>query len=264
MIIRKLKKLFNNLIRNYNWRIYANLYKLHGLSIKRNKTDNCDILYLLESPELLTKVLKFDFKKGSLNNKVIIACFDKPKNCKPLKWINYTSVFSLLDRYCSFPDYISKKERLNKALVLRSSKNYLSGHKLRNSILRTDFIDIIDLDGSCSDIRPLYEKYEYAIVIENTKFDGYVSEKFYDAIKSGCIVIYWGSKKTVQNQGFKNIFFFEELNDLNSIIKGLVKNKVFTHDRVNKNFEILKHLRELRQIDFYKMPSFFLVKGKNF
>ena len=39
----------------------------------------------------------------------------------------------------------------------------------------------------------IYQRYTFALIIENCDAEGYVSEKFYDAICAGCVPLYWGN-----------------------------------------------------------------------
>lgn len=105
-------------------------------------------------------------------------------------------------------------KKYNMSIVL-SKKAFLPGHKYRHtlveSILKTD-MDIhvwgrgsaqygtdSRLKGEFNDAEP-YEQYKFTIVIENSCEDGYVSEKYTDAIGYNCVCLYLGCPN------IKNIF----------------------------------------------------------
>jgi hypothetical protein len=112
-----------------------------------------------------------------------------------------------------------------------SSKTELPGHKLRHEV--SDELDpAIDAFGSGAN-RYVDEKivaiedHMFEIVIENGKYDEYVSEKFYDPLKTMTIPIYRGGKPAVNKMGFdtEGIIFFDTLEELEEIVDSLSRER---------------------------------------
>jgi len=107
--------------------------------------------------------------------------------------------------------------------IVSSDKDYLPGHKFRHEIIQ-HFSSRIQVFGSgygkFGDITDSYTEYKFQVVIENGRYPEYVSEKFFNCIKTQTIPIYWGGKEAVRKMGFdlNGILFFDTKEKLNDII----------------------------------------------
>lgn len=77
-----------------------------------------------------------------------------------------------------------------------SNKNWTEGHNLRHRIA-DKFSDTIDLYGTAYKFVPekldSLKDYRFSVIIENSKEEGYVTEKLIDCMLTGTVPIYWGS-----------------------------------------------------------------------
>lgn len=77
-----------------------------------------------------------------------------------------------------------------------SNKNWTEGHNLRHKIAQP-FKDRIDLYGTAYNFVPekvdSLKDYRFSVIIENSKEEGYVTEKLIDCLLTGTVPIYWGS-----------------------------------------------------------------------
>jgi len=72
----------------------------------------------------------------------------------------------------------------------------------------------------------LYDKakalndYMFHVAIESGRYPEYVSEKFFDCLKTNTIPIYWGGREAIEKMGFDTdgILFFEDVDDLANIL----------------------------------------------
>jgi len=81
-----------------------------------------------------------------------------------------------------------------------------------------------DLKNIYNDNKREYLKnYKFNLCPENTDSNGYVTEKIFDAIHSGCIPIYWGSQNNPEPDILNHsaILFFNENDDNSGVIKEL-------------------------------------------
>lgn len=54
-----------------------------------------------------------------------------------------------------------------------------------------------------------YHEYRFCLVMENTKMDGYVTEKILLAFLGGCIPIYWGSMDVYKMFNAKAFIYYD-------------------------------------------------------
>lgn len=255
MFLKKISSLVSRYSERSLWRRFQVVYKHLAYQIERNGTSRvADVHYFIESPEYLD-LTGVDYNKPV---GLIFATFDRPCTSASQTWYNITECYALCDKFCTMPKQLkSSSGRLNRALLLRTDKAFTSGHKIRQSIKKSEFIDIVELNGRIDDVRDLYEKYEYALIIENCQNDGYVSEKFFDAVKSGCKIIYLGGYKWLEKNGFEVSAFIthENINELDGLIQQLEiqKGDEYTHT----NFKRLVQLRENIKLRYLSAPAYF-------
>jgi len=138
-----------------------------------------------------------------------------------------------------------------------TDKNFSEGHRIRH-LIYNKYKDskIIDFYGTGvpnfeGEFRDCFIDYKYVIICENTLQKGFNSEKFNDAILTGCIPIYWGSQIEDRNYNKNSIFNFapnkemlnfefdESLNNLNTVLNHILSNDPYNHlmDSIKQNYE---------------------------
>ncbi|MFC6940472.1 glycosyltransferase family 10 domain-containing protein [Salinirubellus sp. GCM10025818] len=148
--------------------------------------------------------------------------------------------------------------------MIYSDKRTLPGHVFRHEIADA-VADRVDLYGSGTGTY-LEEKavslnpYMYQVVVENGKYPGYVSEKFYDCLKTLTVPIYWGGEEAVETLGFdtEGVLFFDTLEDLSTLLDEEVSPR--TYDRLlpslRRNREHLIDIRNGIRLDQYASETF--------
>ena len=123
----------------------------------------------------------------------------------PLPWMLVYDFNMVSDgRYNDFDffnDNVTKTERLDKICLLTSNKRFSKGHceRIRFAekikIMMPDLIDIYGLGYDKMDVKyDVLSRYKYTIVIENSSYDDYWTEKIADAFLAGCYPVYYGPK----------------------------------------------------------------------
>lgn len=115
-------------------------------------------------------------------------------------------------------------EKNKKVSIITSGKQLTKGHKLRHEIVKR-FKDKIDIYGTA--YNPIEKKltglkdYMFQIVIENSKYDFYFTEKIIDCFRSGTIPIYWGCPSIGNFFDEKGIIQFNDANELENILDNI-------------------------------------------
>ena len=234
--------------------------------------------------------------------KNILIAIESPAVVKYEKWlkpemkfvaeISFANYYNLKNFYCprelyapnDFYVHLNTSKKYDKDRLISmiySGSKHLEGHKLRHKI-GDNFKNQIEMFGSGSielkeDNKNLFypnskyvkkiislEKYMFQIVIENGKFPEYVSEKFYDCLKTRTIPIYWGGEKAVKKMGFdtEGILFFDTIEDFEKIIEEKVteSNYKSLNQALEYNFNRLIEIRNKLKFSFFLngfMSSYF-------
>jgi len=160
------------------------------------------------------------------------------------------TIYANNDNFVEMPDSFIETEKTALASMIYSDKAIVSGHQFRHEIAEQQKGNL-DFFGKGTG-RFLKEKsdsllpYMYQVVIENGKYPEYVSEKFFDCIKTRTIPIYWGGEEAVRKMGFdmRGVVLFDDLNDLDFILQKLSSDdyqKALPF--VKKNWERLTEIR---------------------
>lgn len=108
--------------------------------------------------------------------------------------------------------------------IIASNKTTTSGHKLRHLAVDKNK-EQIDVYGR--QYKPIENKilglkdYMFQIVIENSKYDYYFTEKLIDCFKTGTIPIYWGCPSIGDFFDENGLIFFDNVEELSNIINKL-------------------------------------------
>ena len=236
------------------------LFRKNGYNICYNKSipedydpNKKNILLAIESPEVVEYEgwLKPDMKFYA---EISFANYYKLKNyhcCRTLYvghdgWVD-------LDINNTFDN---KNELVS---MIYSTNNHLSGHKMRRDIADT-FGERIDLFGSGTGkylekkIESLAD-YMFQIVVENGKYPEYVSEKFFDCIKTRTIPIYRGGEEGLRKMGFdpEGVLYFDSFEELDVILKENVSSEIYKTmlPHAINNLNRLVELRNEYKFNFY-------------
>lgn len=243
---------------------YQNILNENGLNICNNKyisdqykpeLDN--ILLATESPGYVKNGYSHSEEGWIQDNMEFVA---------EISWEKYTDsnthyipreLYTTHDGFVDFePDKkYNKKKRVS---LTFSDKYYLEGHKLRHKVADR-FNDRVDTYGSGtgSFIKQKVDSladYQFQIAIENVSHDNYVSEKFFDCIKTSTVPIYRGGTKTVKKLGFDldGILMFETIEELDEILNDLSADRYNRmNDSVEYNKQQLLELRKKSKLQFY-------------
>ncbi len=170
-------------------------------------------------------------------------------------YMNLENYYCCRDLYVNADHFIDVKTgtiynaKPKLASIISSSKKHLPGHKMRHEIIAA-YRGILEVSGSgygkFGDITPAYTDYMFQVVIENGKYPEYVSEKFFNCLKTQTIPIYWGGHEAVRKMGFdtEGIIFFDSADDLKHILNTL--SPEFYHSKQKSIFTNLNRLIELR------------------
>ena len=189
------------------------------------------------------------------NKKNILLAIESPEVVEYEGWlkpymkfyaeVSFSNYYKLKNYYCCRTLYVGHDGwvdlDLNNAFdnktelvsMIYSKNNHYSGHRMRHEIA-DKFGERIDLFGSGTGkylenkVESLAD-YMFQIVVENGKFPEYVSEKFFDCIKTRTIPIYRGGDVGLRKMGFDSngILFFDDLEELNVILKEKVSYEVY-------------------------------------
>ncbi|KKM00777.1 hypothetical protein LCGC14_1801070, partial [marine sediment metagenome] len=227
---------------------------------------------------------RFISRDYKLDKKNILIAIDSPAVVEYRKWlkpemefiaeISFANYYNLKHYYCPRELYIAndthvylkpsreyKKNRL--VSMIYSNSKILEGHKFRHKVAEL-FKDQIDRYGTgadpskkTTDLKKIItlDKYMFQIAIENGKYPEYVSEKFYDCVKTRTIPIYPGGEKAIKKMGFdrEGILFFDTIEDLEKIFDEKVSKSTYKKkkDAIDYNLKRLIEIRNERKLNFF-------------
>jgi len=198
------------------------------------ETDKPKLLYLIECPEILNLI----YSKNFLNiiqktnaDMIFTYCKDYTDNKK----IFYnTPPFSAW----VIPKLSQKTKLLS---TICSSKKVTSGHILRHIYIQElqKLNYNISLYGSqfnyIESKNEGLDDYCFSLVIENSKVNGYFTEKILDCFLTGTVPIYWGDPSIGEIFDINGIIVLNSLNDILNVNFKLYE-KMLPH--ILKNYEI--------------------------
>lgn len=143
---------------------------------------------------------------------------------------------------------------------LTSSKGFCPGHKLRQEIFEHLPESFGDLKvwkhrspPRIDDKRTMLEPVQFSICLENSRHNGYYSEKLVDCFVAKTIPIYWGAPNIGEHFNSEGILTFETVDQLKSILKGLTSD-YYANRRlaIEENFKLaLKGVHQWSLIEDY-------------
>lgn len=140
------------------------------------------------------------------------------------RFYNCRSLYATSDNFVDLDLTEAFTHKTHNTSLIYSERQFLEGHKLRYEAAQR-FGDQVDLMGSGAgkfiDKIDSLAPYRFQIVFENGRYPDYISEKFYDCLKTMTVPIYWGGEAGVKEMGFdpRGILFMESLEDLERILR---------------------------------------------
>lgn len=136
-------------------------------------------------------------------------------------------------------------EKSKNISIIASNKNYATGHKLRQEVIKTlsGKIDIYGLGHNYINYKlDGLMDYRFSIVIENCKRDYWFTEKLIDCFMSGTIPIYWGCPSIGDFFDLNGMICFDSISELKDIIHD-IDNNLYTSkiEFIAKNFDLAKN-----------------------
>ena len=162
------------------------------------------------------------------------------------------TLYATNDNYVELNPSVSYTTKTELVSFIYSERSEHSGQKFRYEVAKALELKV-DLFGSGTG-KFLKEKidslkdYMFQIVIENGKHPDYVSEKFFDCLKTNTVPIYWGGEESVLKMGFdpKGILFFDSVEELGKIIRSKVNEDSYKEvlPYTKKNLDRLIEIRK--------------------
>jgi hypothetical protein len=237
--VLKLRKAFEKLYATNNVNICYNKFIRDAYDPKKQ-----NILIAIESPAY------FEYYKWIDPNMKFVAEISFQNYFKLKNYLCPRTIYANSDNFVEMDQGHQQWNKKELVSMVYSDKQIVSGHRMRHDISRT-FHEKLHLFGQGTG-RYLKQKsdtllpYMFQVVIENGKYPEYVTEKFFDCLKTNTIPIYWGGEEAIQKMGFdkRGIIFFDKIQDLGSILEKISPEyyqKALPY--VNKNRERLIEIR---------------------
>lgn len=197
--------------------------------------DKCEkytnkIGWVLESKEINSKI----YKIGDYSNFKKVFTHDK-------QLLESSDLFVFVPSTGCWVDSNEQKlyDKSKLIDIIASNKDYTTGHHLRHQIIKS--IKGIDVYGS--GYNPIKNKidglkdYAFQIVIENSKYDYYFTEKIIDCFRTGVVPIYWGCPSIGDIFDSNGILSFDNQRELYDILQNISLEKYNSmKEYINNNF----------------------------
>lgn len=190
---------------------YDKLILIHGCepstynNIKRNVIDN---------HHYFDKIFSFD-------EDVLSTCKNSELFCFGSCWVLDDDVNKRTLKESDFIEKIFDKKF--KVSFIKSSKNYLEGHKLRSNVpelFNDKKIEILHLENIPIKY-PLFKDSMFHITIENTREVNYFTEKIIDCFMTKTVPLYWGCPNLSNFFNPKGYITFSNISELDNILTNL-------------------------------------------
>jgi hypothetical protein len=206
---------------------------------------------IIENSQFFDKIYSFD-------EEVLI-------NCKNSEIFQFGSCWTLTDKIgesiMKESEFVEKNfNKEFKVSFIKSNKNLLEGHKIRNSVpelLKNKSFKILHMQNIPIKF-PLFKDSMFHVSIENTREKNYFTEKIIDCFMTKTIPIYWGCPNITDIFDKNGILVFNDLSELDYILKNLTKEDYLKKiESVEKNYIISK-----KYAFFYERINNILLKLK--
>lgn len=256
-LIKKVTLYFNKIRRknsskHHLFSLYKKVLKSNGYNICYNHSirksydpNKKNILIAIESPEVI-KYNDWLDKDMSFVAEISFANFYNLEN-----YYCCRSLYATNDNFVNFEvnkEYRDKNKRIS---FIYSDKSHLPGHQLRHTIVER-LGHKIDTFGSGTGVflkRKVdsLASYMFQIVVENGKYPDYVSEKFFDCLKTKTFPIYYGGNQGLEKMGFdsRGWISFDSIEDLEEIVQTKANEDYYKANlpSIEKNRKLLLEIR---------------------
>ena len=168
---------------------------------------------------------------------------------------------------CWIHDYSNIDQKTEMCSIFASDKSYTVGHRLRHDVVNrfknSSVVDLKCFGQYCGNRIEKKEdglnKFRYSITIENAIIPGYWTEKLLDCFATKTIPIFYGDEKSVSKYfDADGIIFFDDINQLDSILKSISKDHYDSkYNAINNNFNSVEKFRVPEDWIFENYPFLF-------
>jgi GR25 family glycosyltransferase involved in LPS biosynthesis/glycosyltransferase involved in cell wall biosynthesis len=123
----------------------------------------------------------------------------------------------LKNKFCSFIASTGTNTRKIFVEKLSEYKMVDCGGKFLNNV------ELVERGTNCNGKINFNNSYRFSIAFENTDYPGYVSEKILDVYKSGCIPIYWGTSKVVEDFNPSTFINCNDFENFDQVVQHVIK-----------------------------------------
>ncbi len=266
------QKQFKKVQRRFNWglkkQVYSkslSLFAKNGYQICYNKLTpqqykpgKKNILFLIESPA----VVEHHWDEWIQPHMEFHAEVSFHNFLKLPRYTCCRSLYATSDNFVELDPNATYTDKPLLVSMIYSDKQTLKGHKLRYEVAQL-FGDKMDLLGFGATGKFIEKDeslipYMYQVVIENGMYPDYVSEKFFDCLKTMTVPIYWGGREGVEKMGFdpRGILFFTTHDELEHILTKQISADKYAAmlPFVEKNYARLRELRQEISMDALLSP----------
>lgn len=232
-------------------------YCLHAATSSKSKRK---IAWLLEPPAVYSE--SYDYVRKHIGIFDYVLTYDRTliDNSKVLYYPCGGCWIPDIGDQRSLPCAVNIHEKRLLASIIVSDKNQTDGHQLRHAIAKRY--------QQLSAFGPSYKHLEYkenalidfmfSIVVENSRFDDYFTEKLIDCFAVGTIPIYWGTKNVGQHFNTNGMLTFNDLDDLDKIMSQLTPDLYYSRlQHIQDNFQRHRQYRVAEDWIFENYPYLF-------
>ena len=156
-------------------------------------------------------------------------------------------------------------EKTKHISLVASDKRWIEGHKMRHEIVRRLGSKI---DAMGRGYKTLVSKavahipYRYSIVVENSRYPRYFTEKLVDCMLGGCVPIYCGATDISNVFNMDGILTFNTIEELENIVDNIASNEDFAAraEAIRDNFERALKFADLQTRLFTMIDEFVKIK----
>jgi hypothetical protein len=222
----------------------------------RNKYEKLLLIHGCEPP-LLNDISSLIINKSSYFDKIYSYSNEVLEKCNNSEIFNFGSCWVLTNKdgnKCDLKkdyDNIFTTEKSFQVSFIKSGKSFLPGHKFRSvlePVIRKKYNFDLFYPSNIPNKKDLFTNSMFHVVVENSQFDNYFTEKIIDCFMSYTIPIYWGCPNINNFFNPNGIITFNTPEELENILNNLSEKDYY--DR-------LEALKENYQISYDKYAFFF-------
>ena len=173
------------------------------------------ILWLMEPPSVDPHIYTFASQRNAEFFKVFTFAKDLVNKFSNFVYSPWGTSFIDVDDQRLY----SKSKNIS---IVASYKQTLEGHQLRHQVIekyRDKFDGIKQGKKSSDDYKLIWQQeYRYSVAIENSRINGYFTEKIIDCFRTGVMPIYWGDPAILDIFNPDGVIIFNNAEELEDIL----------------------------------------------